>query len=262
MRVPCELIEDLLPLYHDEVCSDDSRALVEEQLKDCPACQKTLADIHEQVEHPEEAWEEMKEAQKKWTRDRRRNFFKGLTATLLGILAIAAFVWATNPQGKVVAAENIEVSQVCRLEDGSIVFHLYTNDGKELRSLSFDVIDDCFYFIPEQAKFEADRDSEQGLFNVYLSIYVPEEYNEGSKEVKAELQSLIPLKGVYVGSPGNAVAVWEEGQELPAASPAMERMMENNRAILVDTHKIDWDQYTSYLERTLGDEMFRKEGVE
>ena len=33
MSVPCQLIGDLLPLYYDQVCSDDSRVLVEEHLK-------------------------------------------------------------------------------------------------------------------------------------------------------------------------------------------------------------------------------------
>ena len=265
MRVPCELVEDLLPLYHDKACSEDSRAMVDEHLQGCSACRKTLAEIHEQVEHPREDMEGMREAQKMWMRVRRRNVLQYLIALCFLFLAIAVIAWATNPKGKVVPAENIEVSQVCRLEDGSIVFHMYTNDGKQLRSLTFEKIGGSFYFIPMQARFEADRESEQGIFNVYLSIYAPEEYNEEDSEdrdVKAMLQCSYPLKGIYVGSPGNEVVVWEMGQELPAASPAMERMMENNRSIWAYESKSDWDQYYSYLERTLGDEMFRKEGVE
>lgn len=38
-----EIIWDLLPLYHDGVCSEKSRAAVEEHLKDCPACRAALA---------------------------------------------------------------------------------------------------------------------------------------------------------------------------------------------------------------------------
>lgn len=44
----------LLPLYHDKACSEDSRALVDEHLQGCSACRKTLAEIHEQVEHPQD----------------------------------------------------------------------------------------------------------------------------------------------------------------------------------------------------------------
>lgn len=39
MKLPCALVRDLLPLYHDQVCAPESRAAVEEHLKDCEACQ-------------------------------------------------------------------------------------------------------------------------------------------------------------------------------------------------------------------------------
>ena len=43
MERDCEIIRDILPLYADEVCSDASRALVEEHLKTCAACREILA---------------------------------------------------------------------------------------------------------------------------------------------------------------------------------------------------------------------------
>jgi hypothetical protein len=45
----CKTIRDLLPLYHDEVASEESRALVEEHLKTCAECRKVLEDIQENV---------------------------------------------------------------------------------------------------------------------------------------------------------------------------------------------------------------------
>ena len=38
-----EIILDLLPLYHDGVCSEKSRAAVEAHLKTCPACRAALS---------------------------------------------------------------------------------------------------------------------------------------------------------------------------------------------------------------------------
>ena len=35
MKTPCNVIRDLLPLYHDGVCSPESRQLVEEHLEKC-----------------------------------------------------------------------------------------------------------------------------------------------------------------------------------------------------------------------------------
>lgn len=38
MKQPCGIIRDLLPLYHDGVCSAESRAAVEEHLAECSEC--------------------------------------------------------------------------------------------------------------------------------------------------------------------------------------------------------------------------------
>lgn len=42
MKLTCNIVQDLLPLYQDKVCSPDSRAAVEEHLKNCPACRGGL----------------------------------------------------------------------------------------------------------------------------------------------------------------------------------------------------------------------------
>ena len=38
MKTDCEVIRDLLPLYADRVCSEKSCEIVEEHLRECPAC--------------------------------------------------------------------------------------------------------------------------------------------------------------------------------------------------------------------------------
>ena len=38
MNKTCEVIRDLLPLYADDACSDESRRLVSEHLAECPEC--------------------------------------------------------------------------------------------------------------------------------------------------------------------------------------------------------------------------------
>ncbi len=42
MKVSCKIIEDLLPLYEDGVCSQQSKQLVEDHLKSCETCRKLL----------------------------------------------------------------------------------------------------------------------------------------------------------------------------------------------------------------------------
>ncbi len=43
MRISCEMVEDLLPLYLDDSCSKDSRIAVEEHLRACQDCSDKLS---------------------------------------------------------------------------------------------------------------------------------------------------------------------------------------------------------------------------
>ena len=37
MKYSCDVIKDLLPLFHDDVCSDDTKKVVNEHLNECEA---------------------------------------------------------------------------------------------------------------------------------------------------------------------------------------------------------------------------------
>ncbi len=45
MKITCEIIRDLLPLYAEELASPDSRVLVEEHTAQCPACKRQLDEL-------------------------------------------------------------------------------------------------------------------------------------------------------------------------------------------------------------------------
>jgi len=51
MKITCEIIKDLLPLYYDEVCSEDSKKLVEEHLDVCADCRKELEYMSGELTH-------------------------------------------------------------------------------------------------------------------------------------------------------------------------------------------------------------------
>lgn len=46
MKLNCNVIRDLLPLYADQICSDESRELVEEHLAECVDCTALLGQMH------------------------------------------------------------------------------------------------------------------------------------------------------------------------------------------------------------------------
>lgn len=43
MNIPCEIVQDLLPIYKDDVCSVQSRKAVDEHLQKCEDCKSYLA---------------------------------------------------------------------------------------------------------------------------------------------------------------------------------------------------------------------------
>lgn len=109
MRITCEIIKDLLPLYHDNVCCEDSRKLVEEHLSTCSSCKKELELIRSEikVEHNIEDINMMKKISKKWKQDRLSAFLIGII--LLSLLACIGCGFAYQSIGSYVAADGMLV---------------------------------------------------------------------------------------------------------------------------------------------------------
>lgn len=85
----CDVIQDLLPLYCDGVCSEESSTLVEAHLHTCVECRKTLR-LMQTPEVPASQTAELDAAAsagKVWKRGTRRAFRRGL-ALALGLLLV------------------------------------------------------------------------------------------------------------------------------------------------------------------------------
>lgn len=46
MKYECDVIQDLLPLYQDEICSDKSKKIIEEHLKECSNCKSIVGKLN------------------------------------------------------------------------------------------------------------------------------------------------------------------------------------------------------------------------
>ena len=93
MKLACKVIEDMLPMYYDGVCSDESATLIEEHLKDCPQCSRVLADLHSGIDIPEKPVDDMKPLEgirKKWKKSKHTYIRRGICITLAALLLIAA----------------------------------------------------------------------------------------------------------------------------------------------------------------------------
>ena len=88
MKTECGIIQDLLPLYEDGVCSPESRAAVEEHLRECDTCrerhQRMTAPLPEQAEgEREQAAAKEGRRFRKGLRKVRRRWAVSLIAALL-----------------------------------------------------------------------------------------------------------------------------------------------------------------------------------
>lgn len=120
MNVSCEVIQDLLPLYEDGVCSQASRALVEEHLRTCQDCAAVRKAMEQPIEPPPVEVDEANplRALKRVTQKRRVALCCACAAlvTLLGIFLFVAlrFGWVSN-----VPPEQVELLQTVENENGS-----------------------------------------------------------------------------------------------------------------------------------------------
>lgn len=112
MKVSCNVIRDLLPLYAEKLTSSDSNQLVEAHLTDCPECSRQLSMMQQAAPVPVEvgtgALNKIRQVM------RRRWVLTALTAVLLvvtlvcqGVLLLDATVYLTPEQ----AVESVEVRE-------------------------------------------------------------------------------------------------------------------------------------------------------
>jgi len=109
MRITCEIIKDLLPLYHDNVCSEDSRKLIEEHLSVCEKCRDELKQIDIEIKAVKntEDVKMMNNIAKKWKQDKLTSFFAG--TFLFSIIASVGCLVAFNVIGSYVTPEGFLV---------------------------------------------------------------------------------------------------------------------------------------------------------
>ena len=89
MKLSCKVIEDMLPMYYDSVCSAESAELVEQHLKGCPQCNRILADLQAGITVEGQSVDDLKplkSIQNKWKKSMRTSIRKGICITLITLL--------------------------------------------------------------------------------------------------------------------------------------------------------------------------------
>lgn len=97
MKVTCNVIRDLLPLYADGVCSGESRELVEAHLRTCASCRNELKMTEDAynsgLPHPND--EKMAEAAANgWKKAKKRYLLVVMSAIIMAMAAVCLIICA------------------------------------------------------------------------------------------------------------------------------------------------------------------------
>ena len=157
MKLPCKVIEDMLPMYYDKVCSEESAALVEEHLRSCPRCAQMLADLGAEIEIPEQKVDDMKPLQK-IRKSYRKMKLVGVIALLCALILVpCAFLMGTKKEPKVEYSQEEAIAyanefMACLEAKDYAKAYTYWNLEEEKRSL----LEGNILTEADLANFEAD----------------------------------------------------------------------------------------------------------
>lgn len=109
----CKIIQDLLPLYADGCCSDETRRAVEAHLKNCAVCREMLAQMQRDLPAPEipAAEEADAQAMKTGMKKIRRRWITSLLAMV--VLIIAVRIGWNQVRGVGIHPTNLNEYRIC-----------------------------------------------------------------------------------------------------------------------------------------------------
>ncbi len=218
-----EIIMDLLPLYHDGICSEQSRFAVEEHLKECEVCRKALEAMD--VPLPEvsrEAQEDkavLRSLSKAWKKGKWKAIAKGaILAVLACVLLFGGWYLLTRVPLISLGAEEVRIYDVVQMKDRRLVFRLEAKDHKEIDAFDYDYIDGFLRITPKRTIIPGEyRDTMPWFEEGYCLIDIAEqnawseEHGDGTVTTAA-----------FVGTDKDDVLLWKEGMQLPSASDGLE----------------------------------------
>lgn len=219
MNISCEIIRDLLPLYMDDVCSDDSRNLVEGHLADCEECSRELNLMQGYLPEMKVSLDEIhvaEAAHKAWKTNKLWSLLKGIVITaILGVVLWIIGVLVFHPDvAHPVNESRMQVDAVYQLEDGKIMLQWSMNDNTlAMRSRAYREKDGALYFVPLGPLIEAH-------YSYWYYVTEAEEHDVKIFDPTCEWGdqyggSHEGMNAIYLGWGDDAILVWEEGMELP-----------------------------------------------
>lgn len=137
-KISCNVCKDLLPVYVDKLCSEESEQLVENHLSGCEDCRNTYEAMTDKISVPKIDEEEKDKTDefklnlnKKWHRFLTTRAIAISTISIVGLAAIILGIYFLFFHYYYVSGKDIGIVNLCRLDDGRIAMRLFDVDSKK-----------------------------------------------------------------------------------------------------------------------------------
>lgn len=237
MSLPCDIIRDLLPLYHDGVCSEESGRLVREHLAGCGPCRAALEVMDECLAPPPPPADEaapLKAVAKALEKKRRKVMWRSiLAAVLILAIGIGGYVLAMSISLPV-NSKKLSVIECVQLSDGRLVLRFESSDSRCISHVSWGKNEDGVIYVTPHVQLLGQRVNESlGIdnFDDYIAIRLTQDGQTA--------------KAVRLGTEKDFILVWRSGMTLPAAGAAVEAIIAGQDAALTPPNTWNFFSYPS-----------------
>ncbi len=210
-KVPCEMIEDILPNYIDCLTCDTTNKIVDDHLKQCQPCREKLKAMRCAIdEQTDITCEKSADAINFQGVDflrkvKRKGTYKAAAFALLAVIGCAVMLYILSA---VVHPFAPKVQNVYRLNDGRIYFELKMS-GKEAG------VEYVSYY---------NFSDEAGDYNLHLG-YSWLSLLQGNSDVKSKTYCFVrdmPESSVHYSCGNTDIIIWQKGSEIETAPESIE----------------------------------------
>jgi len=251
----CDIVKDLLPLYEENICSENSRCVIEEHLKECEECRtyyeamtkeppKIVLDTSNDLSEEKFFQKIDKSIHRKITQNTIIASFVLFIVLAIGLTFIPRY---PNRPGfgmygfvdERVEKEKLKVENLCQLEDGRIYFEMVCTEtvtGLHIETDLYNEQNDSFYGI---ANYSIDRKKQcfgvEGNGSRYWFVFLPYLEDEfGNRHLVTEF--------FFECKDDERIEIWKRGQEIEKASEEIE--------VRVQSENLDvWCDYRIYEDK-------------
>lgn len=238
MKMSCNIIEDLLPLYVDDMVSEDSRKLVEEHLKECPSCRKMQEEMVKEnrlsaTGNRSNSEKTNKTEAESLKKIRRRIRKKRIASVILAVILVVAaggigHYWYYDKE-TYISWDDANIS----VKDGK-VYSTVNPLGRMKSILSVDQ-KNMFYMLSEtmwtRKQYPSDSDTENELLSLKQ---FQEAYERNADAVTDETMLPSGIENVYYVDPENvkeAFELWDYEDEPEKAQQKAEELAAKSHLI-------------------------------